>query len=123
MKIDLPSGGWVECRERLGPGDRFAIQDGPDVIVEEGRTVVRNAASNSLRGFLARIVTAWSFPGDPAVILGSAKALDEIFDIDDWDKLERDTQPLFEKARPPQVPNTRGPSRPSSPQSEITSAS
>jgi hypothetical protein len=123
VEIELPSGNKVVVRDRLSPGDRFAVQDAPDVIVQQDKTVVvRNAAANTLPAFLARVIESWTFPGDPALVLASgARGLDETMDLDDWDFLERAVAPMLEKARPPQDPNGRRPLPGSSRQSEITS--
>jgi len=119
MRVELPSGGWAEIREKLRPGDRFALQDAPTVVVTDGKVVVRDAAANGTRALLARLITAWSFPGNPAMILGaSVDALDEVMDLDDWDALEDAVAPLAGKARG-RVPN---PSEPS-PTNAITSGS
>lgn len=126
MEIPLPSGNKVVIRDKLRPGDRFAVQDAPDVIVTADKTVVvRNAAANTMPAFLARVVESWTFPGDPAHILAAgARGLDDVMDLDDWDALEKAVAPLLEKARPEQAdPNSRQRLSGSSPQNEITAGS
>ena len=124
MEINLPSGNKVVIRERLLPGDRFAVQDAPDVIVQADKTVVvRNAAANTMPAFLARVIESWTFPGVPAQVLAAgARGLDDVMDLDDWNALEEGVKDLLEKARPEQPdPNSRPQLPGSSPRSEITS--
>jgi hypothetical protein len=124
VDIELPSGNKIVVRDKLRPGDRFAVQDAPDVIVQADKTVVvRNATANTLPAFLARVIVSWTFPGDPKLVLAAgARGLDDVMDLDDWDALEEGVKDLLEKARPEQPdPNSRRPLPGSSPRSEITS--
>jgi hypothetical protein len=123
VEIELPSGNKVVVREKLRPGDRFAVQDAPDVIVQQDKTVVvRNAAANTLPAFLARVIESWTFSGDPALVLqAGARGLDDVMDLDDWDYLEKAVAPLLKKASPEPDPNSRRSLPGSSQQSGITS--
>jgi hypothetical protein len=64
-KLELPSGGWVEYREELKAGDRFAAQAAAESIIGEDNRPRLNALgmNNSMRNaLLAAIITGWSYP-------------------------------------------------------------
>lgn len=64
-RITLPSGAWIDVKDSTVPGDRFAIQDSVDLIVEDGKTYIHGAASAQWRTFLSRVIVAWSYEGVP----------------------------------------------------------
>jgi hypothetical protein len=108
LRLDLPSGGWIEYRDQLRGKDKFAVQGAIRFTMEEGRAQeVTGAVSNNMRNaLLARIITDWSFPepipakrsdldlSDP---LQLEDAIGEPLDIDDYNALQEAVEPLFEK--------------------------
>ena len=118
MQITLPSGATITVRDDLKPADRFAIRDAPEVSVEDGRTVVRNAAGNSWKAFLTRVITGWSYPVPVPAVAGS-QVLDDYPDTEaDMDALEDALQARYERAQGRSRPN---PPRPQ-PQTSGTSS-
>ena len=104
MRIELPSGGWVECKDSTVPGDRFAIQDAVELVVEDdGRRVVRGAAGKQWKAFLGRMIVAWSYPVPPPCVAG-LDVLDDYPDKEeDDDALQDALQERFDRltrARP-----------------------
>jgi len=109
MKVDLPSGAWVELREDLRAADRFAVQavasvelGGKDGKEGAGRTrasflEMQNDMRNALLG---RIITAWSYP-DPIPSQNQFAAADVVIgnamDLDDYAALEKAVEPLMDK--------------------------
>lgn len=76
MEITLPSGATVTVKDNTVPGDRFAIQDSVDLVIEDGKTYIRGAASSQWRAFLTRVITGWSFPV-PIPSVAGPQVLDE----------------------------------------------
>jgi hypothetical protein len=97
MRIDLPSGAWVECKDNMAPMDRYAVRDAPDTARDDnGDLIIVNAAGNMWREFLARVITAWSWP-DPVpsadqAVLNRVPELEE-----DQEELERVLRPRYER--------------------------
>lgn len=99
MRIDLPSGAWVDVKDNTVPGDRFAVQDSVDVVVEDGRTVIHGAASSQWKAYLSRVVLAWSY-SEKGVPLPSQNiaVLDEYPDQEeDADALEDALQARYDR--------------------------
>lgn len=100
-RIDLPSGGWVEYRDKLMAKDRFAVQ--AVVSVELGDA--KNRASflemqNDMRNaLLGRIITGWSYPV-PIPSADSFRAADMVIgdamDLEDYAELEKAVEPLMD---------------------------
>ena len=109
MRIDLPSGGWVEIKDAYTPGDRYAIRDAPDVSNVDGQVVVTNAEGNSWKAFYMKAITAWSFPA-PVPGVGGPQVIDEFLTLDDLDELEQQCRPVYEKVAG--RPNSRRNSKP-----------
>lgn len=110
-RIELPSTqedgshNWVEIRDRLMAGDRFAVQDSVSMEVagdnQDRRSRVSLGMQNDLRNaLLGRIITAWSFPV-PIPAANSMQAADvaigNAMDVDDYAALEKAVEPLMEK--------------------------
>lgn len=106
MRVDLPSGAWVEFRENLLAQDRFDVQDAATVTIADGKQQTMsplgmiNAQRNAL---LARIITDWSLAAQgipiPANNPGGAAIIGSALDIDDYNALEVAVEPLFTKVR------------------------
>lgn len=102
-KLDLPSGAWVEYRDKLMAGDRFMVQAVAKVEVDQATSVSRTSflemANDQRNALLGRIITAWSFPaptpsqaGQPAdLVIGN------VMDLDDYAALEEAVEPLMAK--------------------------
>jgi len=102
-KLDLPSGAWVEYRDRLMAGDRFMVQAAAKVEVNQGDGMSRTSyleMNNDMRNtLLGRIITGWSYPaptpsqaGQPAdLVIGN------VMDLDDYSALEEAVEPLMAK--------------------------
>src|SRR5262249_9463792 len=119
MEITLPSGATVQVKDNTVPGDRFAVQDAPDVWVEDGKTIIRNAASSQWKAFLARVIVAWSYPV-PVPAVAGLQVLDEYPDTDDdIDALEDALQARYERImrRRPTAPRPPSPTSGTSPAS------
>lgn len=102
-KVELPSGAWVEYRDKLKAADRFAVQ--AVVSVEVGGENNRNRAAflemqNDMRNaLLGRIITDWSYPV-PIPANDSFRAADMVLgdamDLEDYATLEREVEPLMD---------------------------
>jgi len=100
-RVELPSGAWVEFRDKLKAIDRFAVQ--AVATVELGDR--RNKASflemnNDMRNaLLGRIITDWSYPV-PIPSKNSFQAADvvigEAMDLEDYAALEKVVEPLMD---------------------------
>jgi len=101
-RVELPSGAWVEYRDKLLAADRFAVQAVARVELGENS----NSASflemnNDMRNaLLGRIIVAWSYDG-PTPKDDHFRAADmvigETMDLDDYTALEKAVEPLMEK--------------------------
>ena len=97
MEITLPSGATVTVKDNTVPGDRFAIQDSVDLVIEDGKTYIRGAASSQWRAFLTRVITGWYFPV-PIPSVAGPQVLDEYPpDEADADVLEDALQERYER--------------------------
>ena len=118
-RITLPSGAWVDVKDNMVPADRFAVQDSVETVIEDGRAVIRGAASSQWKAFLSRVVVAWSYDGVP-IPSHDLAVLDAYPDKeDDADALEDALQQRYERIvrRRPTTP------RPPSPTSATSASS
>lgn len=118
MRIELPSGNWVECKDNTVPRDRFAVQDASQLVVEDGRATV-SGTSRQWTAFLTRIITGWSYDV-PIPSAGGAAVLDEYPQTDDdidalsdalgerYDQIIRSRRP--NRSRPPSGESAPSPS-------------
>jgi len=108
LRVDLPSGGWVEMREVPRPLDGPALSEaGYKIEIEvrpdgsEVRHATGGAEERMIFALLARVITAWSFDGVPVPSQNIAKpeeVLDTVFtDPDDWDKICEAVRPLMDR--------------------------
>lgn len=106
MRVDLPSGAWVDVREKLKGGDKFAVHGAIKFTAEEGKqqTVSGAVTDNMRNALLAGIITDWSVKDDngndvpiPANNLASPEAIFGQMDIDDYNALQEAVEPLMEK--------------------------
>jgi len=101
MKVELPSGGWVEYRERLMAGDKFAVQDAVSLEFRDtGNRASLGMINDQRNALLGRIITGWSFGQIPAQVKDLVAAdvvIGEALDIDDYNCLADEIQPLLDK--------------------------
>ena len=100
-RVELPSGGFVEYRDKLMSSDKFAVQDAVSLEFKDDVNRASLGLMNDQRNaLLGRIITAWSFGQTPDqlkqlqaadVVIGNA------LDIDDYNALAEAVQPLLEK--------------------------
>jgi len=111
MRIDLPSGAWVDIRDKLTADDRFAVQDAIQIDLEvadngQAGTLRRISGGNvdkMRKALLGRVITGWSFAEQGMPIPSQNQAGAEIIgtlDIDDYGILADAVQPLMDKANP-----------------------
>lgn len=101
MKIELPSGGWVEYREKLMAGDKFAVQDAISVEFKDGVNRASLGTINDQRNaLLGRIITNWSFGQTPEQmkdLQAADKVIGNAMDLDDYNALSDAVEPLLNK--------------------------
>jgi hypothetical protein len=101
-RIELPSGNWIEYRDRLLAADRFAVQAVARVeLKDSGNSASFLEMQNDMRNaLLGRIITKWSYSG-PVPSEDSFRPADmvigEIMDLDDYSALEKAVEPLMDK--------------------------
>lgn len=113
-KCELPSGGWVEYRDKLMAGDKFAVQDA--ISVEVNRDGVNKASlgmiNDQRNALLGRIITNWSFGQTPDQ-LKNLQAADVVIgnamDIDDYNALADAVEALFQKVTGTEVKDPKKP--------------
>lgn len=112
VKVELPSGAWVEIRDKLGAKDKWAIGAGYNVRVENGVSILPgNLGGLQMKAFLASVITGWGGPGLDGVLIPAqspegADILDRaLSDLDDYDVLEDAVTPLFQRVQGGGRPN------------------
>ena len=126
MRVELPSGNWVEIRENLKAKDKFSVQNAIASSMEltgaGTAKVPGNVMSLMQSALMARIIQSWSFtdplPGTHACTdcMGNSGAwhehvsdvIGELLELDDYNKLEQTISPLLEKVM--SAPNLATPS-------------
>src|SRR5579859_2893327 len=122
-RAELPSGNWVDYRDKLMVADRFMVQDALSVTYEtrpDGTETRRQAGAvmEQMRvALLKQIITAWSFPGVPVPaqnIASAEECLGSVLDLDDYYALAAEVEPLFEAvtAAPKTVARKTAPAEP-----------
>lgn len=102
MRVELPSGNWIEYRDKLLAADRFAVQAVARVeLKDSGNSASFLEMQNDMRNaLLGRIITKWSYNG-PVPKDDSFRAADmvigETMDLDDYAALEKAIEPLMDK--------------------------
>ena len=113
-RVELPSGAWVEYRDKLLAGDRFAVQAVARVeLGDKGQSASFLEMQNDMRNaMLGRIITAWSYPaptpeqaGQPADLV-----IGKVMDLDDYAALEKAVEPLMDKISGRSAPDPKTPS-------------
>lgn len=99
MRVELPSGNWIEMRDKLFASDKFAVQEAIVLTVQDDRAQrVTGGIQNQMRNaLLKQIITAWSFPvpipSDPRM----PGDIGQTLDLDDYNTLEEAVDPLLQK--------------------------
>lgn len=100
-KVELPSGGWVEYRDKLMAGDKFAVQDAISVEFKDGANKVSVGTVNDQRNaLLGRIITNWSFgqtPDQLKTLQAADVVIGNTMDLDDYNFLADTIEPLLNK--------------------------
>lgn len=109
VRVELPSENWVEYRDDLKANDKFAVQDAIVIELSDGETrKVHGGTSNLMRNaLLARIITAWSYPGIPipSQNIAGVETIGDTLDIDDYNALSDSVETLLEKVAFTSAPN------------------
>jgi hypothetical protein len=99
-RIELPSGAWVEYRDKLKAADKFAVQDSIRLSIDDGVQLVTGGIQNSMRNaLLGRVISSWSFEGVPipSQNIAGDEIIGELLELDDYDALSKAVEPLMEK--------------------------
>ena len=112
-RVDLPgkqpdgSPNWVEYRDKLTVQDRIAANSAIKFTFEaapDGNGEVRKVTGGNddrMRvALLARLITAWSFPGVPVPsqnIADPEELISSQLDLDDYDAVSDAIEPLFQR--------------------------
>lgn len=112
-RLELPSGGWVEYRDKLKAIDRFAVQEAVQVEIAPGggQKYSVGAMMNDMRNaLLGRIITGWSFP-EPIPSQNHFAAADVVIgnamDLEDYAALEDAIQPILDLIEGKQSPDPK----------------
>jgi hypothetical protein len=100
VRLDLPSGGFIEFRDKLVAADKFAVQNSLKFKVKDGKEQeVSGGITNDMRNaLLAETITAWSLDAPlPSQDLKKGMAAIAAMDIDDYNALQEEVEPLLEK--------------------------
>lgn len=104
VKVELPSGAWIQIRDKLMADDKFAVQSSFTIPVdEEGRQQMPSGIQNILRNaLLERVIEAWGggpLEGQPppAQNIQGAAAIGQLLDLDDYNTLTEAVDPMLEK--------------------------
>lgn len=100
-RFDLPGGGWVEYRDSLKAGDKFAVQNALVFTIEpDGSNKAPAGVENTMRNaLLGQIITAWSYEGIPVPSMNASGTdiIGSVMDIDDYNALAEAIAPLLAK--------------------------
>lgn len=100
MRVELSSGEWIEIREKLSAGDKFAVQGAIEMTTENGKQTYSGGLANDMRNaLLIRIITSWSYSGIPVPSqhIAGVHILGEVLSIDDYNELMTAIEPLMDK--------------------------
>jgi hypothetical protein len=98
MRVELPSGGWVELRTKLKARDLFAVRQAVQLDTDEDgiRKVSVGIMDQMRNALLTRVILAWSFDERIPSENPDPEALHEL-EVDDYNALERAVSPLMDK--------------------------
>jgi hypothetical protein len=116
-RLDLPSGGWVEYRDKLMADDKIGAHEAVEFRTTgtDRKTMVQHSTGATVDlmrlALLERIITAWSLTDKgipiPSMNLDGQAAIRKNLDIDDMNALEEAVEPLMEKVAFSAGPNRR----------------
>jgi hypothetical protein len=112
VRVELPSGAWIDLRDKLLAEDLWEIQGSIKVSVSaDGEQTITSGVQNAFRkALLKQVITNWSFEGTPipANNPGGAEVMGKLLDAKDWNHLCEVTQPMLDEAsyRPNQPPSS-----------------
>ena len=116
MRVELPSGAWVELREKLMAGDKFAVQGAVKLELDTATGFQHTAVGmvNDMRNqLLLLVIDNWSFaPSVPVPKENHAgvRILGEVMDLDDYNCLSEAIEPVLLKVVTGGAPNRSAPS-------------
>lgn len=116
MKVELPSGAWVELRERLMANDKFTVQSAVKIELDTATGFQHTAVGlvNDMRNaLLTLLIESWSFaPGVPIPKDNHAggRVIGEVLDLDDYNALSEAVEPMLMKVVTGGAPNRSAPS-------------
>jgi hypothetical protein len=102
-KITLTKGAWVEYREELKAGDRFAAQAAASQEIIDGNVKISALGfQNSIRNaLLARIITGWSYtvpvPAQNDFVQDKEAYIGDTMSLKDYNLLADAVQPLVDE--------------------------
>jgi hypothetical protein len=100
-RLELPSGGFVEYRDQLLAGDKFAVQGAIMLKLQQsGEQEISGGIQNQMRNALLRqIITAWGYENVavPANHPHGVSIIGEVMPIDDYNTLSEAVEPLLAK--------------------------
>jgi hypothetical protein len=102
LRVELPSGGWVEIRDKLMAGDGFQVRRAAKITQGADSTTFspKEMEDDQRNTLLGLIITGWSFPV-PVPSQNSFAAADVVIgnamDLDDYAFLAEAVQPLMDK--------------------------
>jgi len=102
MKVELPSGNWVELRDNLKGRDRTAVNAVLRIRVRTGEQQEReqevgaDVSDRMHDTLLANLITLWSFERPIPSSQGGADAVADL-DIDDYHELHSRTEDLLQR--------------------------
>jgi hypothetical protein len=100
-RCELPGGGWVDYRDQLMAGDKFAVQNAVVFTIDPtGAQTAPAGVENLMRNaLLGQIITAWSYEGIPVPSMnaGGTDVIGTSMAIDDYNHLADEVAPLLVK--------------------------
>jgi len=99
MRVELPSGHWVELRDALKGRDRTAVHAALRFIVkdgQQGQEVGADIGDRMHDALLVNVITAWSLEAPIPATQGGVDAIGDL-DIDDYNELHAQTADLMKK--------------------------
>lgn len=100
MRVELPSGGWVDVRENLKGKDKIAVHSVVKLKIKSGQEQEQDttAAVSDLMHYalLANVITAWWLDAPIPADGGGVDAVEDL-DIDDLNALTDATEHLLKK--------------------------
>jgi hypothetical protein len=100
LRVDLPSGGYIEFRDSLIAKDKFKVQKSLKFKVKDGQEQeVSGGITNDMRNaLLAELITSWSLDAPlPSADIGAGMEAIDAMPIDDYNELQEKVEPLLEK--------------------------